>query len=101
MRCLQFGQNLEELAHGVRPGHADILVLEHEEIAIPRPGLFLPRSAQVQLDQCLLIGQLTALGPDDDNFSEVIESAPRSHDIAMPPPGREAVEQAAQNAPGS
>ena len=38
---LQFGQNLEELAHGVRPGHADILVLEHEEIAIPRPGLFL------------------------------------------------------------
>ena len=52
-RCLQFGQNLEELAHGVRPGHADILVLEHEEIAIPRPGLCLPRSAQVQLGQCL------------------------------------------------
>ena len=50
-RCLQFGQNLEELAHGVRPGHADILVLEHEEVAIPRPGLFLPRSAQVQLGQ--------------------------------------------------
>ena len=49
MRWLQFGQNLEELAHGVRPGHADILVLEHEEVAIPRPGLFLPRSAQVQL----------------------------------------------------
>ena len=37
---------------------------------------------------------------DEDNFSEVIESAPRSHDIAMPPPGREAVEQATQNAPG-
>ena len=36
VRCLQFGQNLEELAHGVSPGHADILVLEHEEIAIPR-----------------------------------------------------------------
>ena len=46
---LQFGRNLEELAHGVSPGHADILVLEHEEIAIPRPGLFLPRSAQVLL----------------------------------------------------
>ena len=41
---LQFGRKLEELAHGVRPGHADILVLEHEEIAIPQPGLFLPRS---------------------------------------------------------
>ena len=27
---LQFGQNLEELTHGVRPGHTDILVLEHE-----------------------------------------------------------------------
>ena len=66
VRCLQFGQNLEELAHGVRPGHADILVLEHEEIAIPRPGLFLPRSAQVQLGQCLLIGQMVALGFDDD-----------------------------------
>ncbi len=26
VRCLQFGRNLEELAHGVRPGHADILV---------------------------------------------------------------------------
>ena len=51
VRWLQFGQNLEELAHGVRPGHADILVLEHEEIAVPRPGLFLPRSAQVQLGQ--------------------------------------------------
>ena len=34
-------------------------------------------------------------------FSEDIERAPRSHDIAMPPPGREAVEQAAQNAHGS
>ena len=42
VRWLQFDQNLEELAHGVRPGHADILVLEHEEIAIPRSGLFLP-----------------------------------------------------------
>ena len=30
-----------KLTHGVRPGHTDILVLEHEEIAIPRPGLFL------------------------------------------------------------
>ena len=63
---LQFSLNLEELAHGVRPGHADILVLEHEEIAIPRPGLFLPCSAQVQLGQCLLIGQMVALGLDDD-----------------------------------
>ena len=51
VRCLQFGRNLEELAHGVSPGHADILILEHEEIAIPRPGLFLPCSAQVQLGQ--------------------------------------------------
>ena len=50
VRWLLFGRNLEELAHGVRSGHADILVPEHEEIAIPRPGLFLPRSAQVQLD---------------------------------------------------
>ncbi len=66
MRCLQFGQNLEELAHGVRPGHADILILEDEEIAIPRPGLLLPRSAQVQLGQCLLIGPIIALGLDDD-----------------------------------
>ena len=66
MRCLQFGQNLEELTHGVRPGHADILVLEHEEIAIPRPGLFLPCSAQVQLGWCILIGQMVALGLDDD-----------------------------------
>ena len=41
VRWLQFGRNLEELAHGVRPGHADILVLEHEEISIPRPGLCL------------------------------------------------------------
>ena len=48
---LQFGRNLEELAHGVRPGHADILIPEHEEIEISRPGLFLPRSAQVQLGQ--------------------------------------------------
>ena len=66
VRCLQFGQNLEELTHGVRPGHADILVLEYEEITIPRPGLFLPRSAQVQLGQSLLIGQMVALGLDDD-----------------------------------
>ena len=68
MRWLQFGQYLEELAHGVCPGHADILVQEHEEIAIPRPGLFLPCSAQVQLGQCLLIGQMVALGLDDDDF---------------------------------
>ena len=61
VRCLQFGQNLEELTHGVRPGHADILVLEYEEVAIPRPGLFLPRSAQVQLGQRLLIGQMVAI----------------------------------------
>ena len=53
VRWLQFGQNLEELAYGVRPGHADILILEREETAIPRPGLFLPRSAQVQLGWCL------------------------------------------------
>ena len=66
MRWLQFGQNLEELARWVRPGHADILVLEYEEIAIPRPGLFLPRSAQVLLGQRLLIGQMVALGFDDD-----------------------------------
>ena len=52
MRLLQFGRDLEELAHGVSPGHAEILVLEHEEIAIPRLGLFLPRSAQVQLGRC-------------------------------------------------
>ena len=51
VRWLQFCQNLEERAHGVRPGHADILIPEHEEIAIPRPGLFLPCSAQVQLVQ--------------------------------------------------
>ena len=42
-RCLQFGQNLEELAHGVRPGHADILVLEHEEIAVPRLRMYPPK----------------------------------------------------------
>ena len=68
VRCLQFSRNLEELAHGVRPGHADILVLEYEEIAIPRPGLCLPCSAQVQLGRCLLIGQMVALGLDDDDF---------------------------------
>ena len=66
MRWLQFGRTLEELAHGVSPGHADILVPEHEEIAIPRSGLFLPYSAQVQLGQCLLIVQMVALGLDDD-----------------------------------
>ena len=76
--CLQFGQNLEELAHGVRPGHADILVLEHEEIAIPRPGLFLPRSAQVQLGQCLLIGQMVALGLDDDYLIRLRRKKKRS-----------------------
>ncbi len=99
MRCLQFGQNLEELAHGVRPGHADILVLEHEEIARPRPGLFLPRSAQVQLGQSLLIGRMVALGLDDDDFpgarshdkirivvDKAIDGETRSRDIAMPPP---------------
>ena len=68
VRCLQFSQNLEELAHGVRPGHADILVPEHEETAISRPGLFLPRSAQVQPGQSLLVGQMVALGLDDDDF---------------------------------
>ena len=47
---------------------ADILVLEHEEIAIPRPGLFLPCSAQVQLCLCLLIGQMVALGLGDDDL---------------------------------
>ena len=72
MRWLQFGQYLEELAHGVRPGHADILVWEHEEIAIPRPGLFLPRSAQMQLGQSLLIGQMVALGLDDDDFCPLL-----------------------------
>ena len=61
VRWLQFCQNLEELTHGVRPGHADILILEHEEIAIPRPGLCLPRSAQVQLDWCLREGQMVPL----------------------------------------
>ena len=99
VRWLQFSQNLEELAHGVRPGHADILVLEYEEIAIPRPGLFLPRSAQVQLGQCLLIGQMVALGLDDDYLpgarshdkirivvDKAIDGEPCSRDIAMPPP---------------
>ena len=78
MRCLQFGQNLEELAHGVRPGHADILVLEHEEIAIPRASLFLPRSAQVQLGQCLLIGQMIALSLDDDYLIRLRRKKKRS-----------------------
>ena len=75
---LQFGRKLEELAHGVRPGHADILVLEHEEIAIPRPGLFLPRSAQVQLGQCLLIGPIIALGLDDDYLIRLRRKKKRS-----------------------
>ena len=101
MRWLQFGQNLEELAHGVRPGHADILVMEHEEIAIPRPGLCLPRSAQVQLGLCLLIGRMVALGLDDDYLpgarshdkirivvDKAIDGEPRSRDIAMPPPSQ-------------
>ena len=78
MRWLQFGQNLEELAHGVRPGHADILVPEHEEIAIPRPGLCLPRSAQVQLDQCLLIGPIITLGLDDDYLVRLRRKKKRS-----------------------
>ena len=43
VRWLQFGRNLEELAHGVRPGHTDILVLEHEEIAIPRLRMYPPK----------------------------------------------------------
>ena len=43
VRLLQFTRNLEELAHGVRPGHADILVLEHEEVAIPRPRMYPPK----------------------------------------------------------
>ena len=99
VRCLQFCQNLGKLAHGVRPGHADILVPEHEEIAIPRPGLFLPCSAQVQLGQSLLIGRLVALGLDDDYLpgarshdkirivvDKAIDSKTRSRDIAMPPP---------------
>ena len=40
---LQFGRKLEELAHGVRPGRTDILILEHEEIAIPRPRMYPPK----------------------------------------------------------
>ena len=99
MRCLQFSQNLEELAHGVRPGHVDILILEHEEIAIPRPGLFLPCSAQVQLGQRLLIGPIIALGLDDDYLpgarshdkirivvDKAIDGEPCSRDVAVPPP---------------
>ena len=78
MRSLQFSQNLEELAHGVCPGHADILVLEHEEIAIPRPGLCLPRSAQVQLGQRLLIGPIIALGLDDDYLIRLRRKKKRS-----------------------
>ena len=78
MRCLQFGQNLEELAHGVRPGHADILILEHEELAISRPGLFLPCSAQVQLGQCFLIGPIIALGLDDDYLIRLRRKKKRS-----------------------
>ena len=77
-RCLQFGRNLEELARGVCPSHADILVLEHEEIAIPRPGLFLPCTAQVQLGQCLLIGSIIALGLDDDYLIRLRRKKKRS-----------------------
>ena len=101
VRWLQFGQNLEELAHGVSPGHADFLVLEYEEIAIPRPGLFLPRSAQVQFGQCLLICQMVALGLDDDYLpgarshdkirivvNKAIDGETRSRDITVPPPSK-------------
>ena len=84
----------------MRPDHADILVLEHEEIAIPRAGLFLlPCSVQVQLVQCRLIGQMVALGLDDDYLpgarshdkirivvDKAIDGETRSRDIAMPPP---------------
>ena len=60
VRWLQFSQNLEELAHGVRPGHADILILEHEEIAIPRPGLFQAHFNREKVGivfiYCLLVG---------------------------------------------
>ena len=61
MRWLQFSQNLEELAHGVRPGHADILVLENEEIAIPRPGLFLPTFMALLPTFGLKVGRETAI----------------------------------------
>ena len=40
---LQFGRKLEELAHGVSTGHADILVLEYEEVAVPRPRMYPPK----------------------------------------------------------
>ena len=43
VRLLQFSQNLVELAHGVSPGHTDILVLEHEGIAIPRLRMYPPK----------------------------------------------------------
>ena len=61
VRWLQFGQNLEELAHGVRPGHADILVLEYEEVAIPRPGLFLPTFMALLPTFGLKVGRETAI----------------------------------------
>ena len=64
-----------------------------------RASLSLPCSAQVQLGQCLLIGQMVALGLDDDNLhgarshdkirivvDKAIDGETRSRDIAMPPP---------------
>ena len=79
--------------------YADILVPEHEEIAISRPGLFLPRSAHVQLEQSLFIGRMIVFGFDDDYLpkarshdkiwivvDKAIDGEPRSRDIAMPPP---------------
>ena len=62
-------------------------------------GLFLPHSPQVQFGQCLLIGQMVALGLDDDYLpgarshdkirivvNKAIDGETRSRDIAMPPP---------------
>ena len=72
---LQFCQNHQELTHGARSEHTYILVLEYQEIPIPRASLSLPRSAQVQLGQCLLIGQMVALGLGDDYLPGL-----RSHD---------------------
>ena len=53
----------------------------------------------MQLGQCLLIGQMVALGLDDDYLpgarshdkirivvDKAIDGEPRSRDIAMPPP---------------
>ena len=72
------GLQLGQIAHGVSPGHADTLVLEYEEIAIPRPGLCLPRSAQVLLGQRLRIGQMVALGLDDDYLIRLRRKKKRS-----------------------